>query len=332
MAYSKEVYERALTEIKKRRENAEKTAENRKAELEEKYPDLKYINEKLGNIGPTLVQAFSSPPEEAAKILRKLRKNNAELNKEKMAILTAMGKPLDYLDIHYTCEKCSDTGFYEERDDKKGVSYGTKLCSCHVDLLKKLASEEMSMQTPLELSSFDDFDLSFYKNDEESFEQMKYVLETCVMYAKEFALKNAPNLLLYGRTGLGKTHLSLSIANEVIKKGYNVVYGSVNNFFAKIEYEKFNKGNDTYTLDLLCDADLLILDDLGMEFATSFTNSVLYTIINTRICRDLPTIISTNLSPDELRDKYHESIVSRMVGNYISFKFLGQDIRQKTFD
>lgn len=332
MAYSKEVYEKALNEIAKRRADAEKTAEKRCEELYEKCPDLKYIDEKLANTGSILVKAFGSTPEDAKKILAKLRHDNAELNKEKRDILTAMGLPEDYLDIHYSCEKCEDTGFYEERDDKKGVSHGTRLCSCHIELLKKLASEEMSKQTPLELSSFDDFDLSYYKNDEETLEQMKYVFETCVMYAKEFALKNAPNLLLYGRTGLGKTHLSLSIANEVIKKGYNVVYGSVNNFFAKIEYEKFSKGNDTYTLDLLCDADLLILDDLGMEFATSFTNSVLYTIINTRICRDLPTIISTNLSPDELRDKYHESIVSRMVGNYISFKFLGQDIRQKTFD
>lgn len=328
MAYSKEVYEKALTEIKKRRANAERTAEIRCEELYEKCPDLKLIDEKLSETGMSIIKAFASSPEDAAKILRKLHSDNTALNKEKRNILKAMGLPADYLEVHYTCEKCSDTGFYEERDEKKGVSHGTKLCSCHIELLKKLASEEMSLQTPLELSSFDDFDLSYYKNDRETLEQMEYVFNTCVTYSREFALKNAPNLLLYGRTGLGKTHLSLSIANEVIKKGYNVIYGSVNNFFAKIEYEKFSKSNDTYTLDLLCDADLLILDDLGMEFATSFTNSVLYTIINTRICKDLPTIISTNLSPDELRDKYHESIVSRMVGNYISYKFLGKDIRQ----
>lgn len=328
MAYSKEVYEKALNEIKKRRANAERTAEKRREELYEKCPDLKYIDEKLSETGMAIVKAFAASPEDAEKVFKRLKRENAALNKEKRAILTAMGLPADYLDVHYICKKCNDTGFFEERDEKKGVSHGTKLCPCHIELLKKFASEEMSLQTPLELSSFEDFDLSYYENDSETLEQMKYVFETCVMYSKEFAIKNAPNLLLYGRTGLGKTHLSLSIANEVIKKGYNVIYGSVNNFFAKIEYEKFGKGNDTYTLDLLCDADLLILDDLGMEFATSFTNSVLYTIINTRICKDLPTIISTNLSPDELRDKYHESIVSRMVGNYISYKFLGKDIRQ----
>lgn len=332
MAYSKELYEKALTEIKKRRADAERTAEKRREELEEKCPDLKYINEKLANTGHLLVQAFSATTsEEVTNILLKLRKDNIELNKEKRQILTAMSLPEDYLDTHYTCEKCNDTGFYEERDEIKGVSHGTKLCSCHIDLLKKLASEEMSMQTPLELSSFDDFDLSFYKNDKETLEQMKYIFETCVSYSQNFDL-DSPSLLFYGRTGLGKTHLSLSIANAIIQKGFNVIYGSVNNFFAKIEYEKFNKGNDTYTLDLLCDADLLILDDLGMEFATTFTNSALYTVINTRICKGLPTIISTNLSPDDLRDKYHESIVSRIVGTFDILEFLGKDIRQKTSD
>ena len=327
MAYSKEIYEKALTEIKMRRSAAERSAENRCKELYKQCPDLKYIDEKLSETGTMLVKAFSSAPEDAEKILKKLKNTNSKLNKEKRAILTAMGLPEDYLDVHYNCKKCGDTGFYEERDDEKGVSYGTKLCSCHIELLKKLAGEEMALQTPLELSSFADFDLSYYKDSKESFEQMKYIFETCVKYSQNFDL-DSPSLLFYGRTGLGKTHLSLSIANEIIKKGYNVIYGSVNNFFSKIEYEKFNRGNDTYTLDLLCDADLLILDDLGMEFSTAFTNSVLYTVINTRICKNLPTVISTNLSPDELRDKYHESIVSRIVGTFETLEFLGRDVRQ----
>lgn len=327
MAYSKEIYEKAMTEIEKRRADAENAAKERCEELYKKCPDLKYIDGKLASTGSMIAKAFGASPEDAAKILEKLRKDHAALNKEKKAILSAMGLPEDYLQIHYTCEKCEDKGFYEERDEKKGVSHGTKLCTCHIELLKKLASEEMSKQTPLELSSFDDFDLSYYEDNKEAFEQMKHIFNESVSYSRNFTLAS-PSLLFHGRTGLGKTHISLSIANEVIKKGFNVVYGSVNNFFAKIEYEKFSKGNDTYTLDLLCDADLLILDDLGMEFATTFTNSVLYTIINTRICKGLPTIISTNLSLYELRDKYHESIVSRIVGKYVTCEFMGKDVRQ----
>lgn len=329
MAYTKEIYEKALNEINKRRAEAEMSAESRKQELYKECPDIQYIDFELSKTGYKIASAFGTKPEDVEAIVSAIKKENDALKTEKSKILKALKVPEDYLDVHYTCTKCNDTGFYEIRDEKSGVSHGTKLCSCHIDLLKKLAAEEMAAQTPLELSTFEDFDLEFYKNDREAFEQMKYIFETCISYSRNFEL-DSPNLLFHGRTGLGKTHLSLAIANAVIKKGYNVVYGSVNRFFAKIETEKFGKNNDTYTLDTLCDADLLILDDLGMEFATSFTNSVLYTIIDTRICKGLPTIISSNLSLDDLKDKYHESVVSRIIGTFESLEFLGQDVRQNS--
>lgn len=329
MAYSKEIYEKALNEINKRRADAEMSAEKRKQELYKKCPDIQYIDIELAKTGYKIASALGAKPEEVEDIVSSVKKENDALKKEKQKILKAMKVPEDYLDVHYTCTKCNDTGFYEIRDEKNGVSHGTKLCSCHIDLLKKLAAEEMAAQTPLELSTFEDFDLNFYKDDKMQYYKMQGIYENSILYAKDFNL-DSPNLFFHGRTGLGKTHLSLSIANEVIKKGYNVVYGSVNRFFAKIETEKFGKNNDTYTLDTLCGADLLILDDLGMEFATSFTNSVLYTIIDTRICKGLPTIISSNLSLDELRDKYHESIVSRIIGNYEALEFLGKDVRQSS--
>lgn len=329
MAYTKEIYEKALNEINKRRAEAEMSAESRKQELYKECHDIQYIDFELSKTGYKIASAFGAKPEDVEAIVSAIKKENDALKTEKSKILKALKVPEDYLDVHYTCTKCNDTGFYEIRDEKSGVSHGTKLCSCHIDLLKKLAAEEMAAQTPLELSTFEDFDLEFYKNDREAFEQMKYIFETCISYSRNFEL-DSPNLLFHGRTGLGKTHLSLAIANAVIKKGYNVVYGSVNRFFAKIETEKFGKNNDTYTLDTLCDADLLILDDLGMEFATSFTNSVLYTIIDTRICKGLPTIISSNLSLDDLKDKYHESVVSRIIGTFESLEFLGQDVRQNS--
>lgn len=329
MAYSKEIYERALNEINKRRTDAEISAEKRKTELYKECPDIQYIDLQLAQTGYKIISSYGLSPDDVEKTIASIKKENDTLKAEKRKILRAMKVPEDYLDIHYTCSKCNDTGFYEIRDEETGISHGTKLCSCHIELLKKLAAEQMAAQTPLELSTFEDFDLSFYKDDKESFEQMKYIFETCVSYSRNFGL-DSPNLLFYGRTGLGKTHLSLAIASEVIKKGYNVVYGSVNRFFAKIETEKFGRNNDTYTLDLLCDADLLILDDLGMEFSTSFTNSVLYTILDTRICKSLPTIISSNLSFDELKDKYHESVVSRIIGTFESLEFLGKDVRQSS--
>lgn len=129
-----------------------------------------------------------------------------------------------------------------------------------------------------------------------------------------------------GRTGLGKTHLSLSIAKEVMEKGYGVIYGSTPDFLSQIEKERFSRSeNDLQTLDLMLECDLLILDDLGAEFATTFTGAVVYQLLNTRLNKRLSTIISTNLSLQELLKLYGERVFSRIIGSYVPLFFVGQD-------
>lgn len=331
MAYSKELYEKALNEINKRKNTAEKTANRRKVELSAKYPEFRFIEEELTRTGLDIISAFSLPNEQAEKRFEDVRQKNKRLRENRASLLKELKLPEDYLDVKYVCSKCNDTGFYEERDDEKGVSYGTHLCSCHLELLKKLASEEMAKNTPLELSSFEDFDLDYYskspKNGVVPYNVMKSVYSRCVRYAESFD-RDSASLYFYGRTGLGKTHLSLAIANEVIKKGYTVIYGSLINFLNKIEREKFGRGDDNDTESMLIDCDLLILDDMGAEFSTALTGSIVYNIINSRLCRGVPTIISSNLSLAELRDRYPESVASRIIGEYAVVSFTGDDIRQ----
>jgi DNA replication protein DnaC len=189
----------------------------------------------------------------------------------------------------------------------------------------------MSKMTPLELSSFEDFDLNYYpkrsENGKSPYDTMCDVYNRCKSYASNFD-NDSVSLYFCGRTGLGKTHLSLAIANEVIKKGYNVVYGSVINFLNKLEREKFGRADSFETEDVLINADLLILDDLGAEFSSAVAMSSLYNIINSRIARGVPTIISSNLSFDELKSRYPESIVSRIIGTFVAVIFTGDDIRQ----
>ena len=134
-----------------------------------------------------------------------------------------------------------------------------------------------------------------------------------------------------GETGLGKTHLSLAIAGEVLKKGFGVVYGSVQNLFSNIEKEHFGRATDAdgTTEKMLLECDLLILDDLGAEFTTSFTVATFNNIVNTRMLTSKPTIISTNLSLTEMQKRYSERIASRIIGEYNILTFAGKDIRQQ---
>ncbi|MDR1928036.1 MAG: ATP-binding protein, partial [Oscillospiraceae bacterium] len=131
-------------------------------------------------------------------------------------------------------------------------------------------------------------------------------------------------------TGLGKTHLSLAIAQQVLAKGFGVIYGSAQNLFSRLERERFARfGENTGEAEqALLECDLLILDDLGAEFSTSFTVSALYNLLNTRLNRALPTIINTNLDARQREEKYSERVTSRIIGNYQTLRFFGSDIRQ----
>ncbi|MDE6087992.1 MAG: ATP-binding protein, partial [Oscillospiraceae bacterium] len=149
-------------------------------------------------------------------------------------------------------------------------------------------------------------------------------------YAANFS-RDSQSLLFWGKAGTGKTHLSLSIVTEVLKKGNDIIYDSIGNLLSKVESEHFQNNNapETDTLQLLLNTDLLVLDDLGTEFQSSFSLSTLYTIINTRINKHLPTIISTNLDADEITAIYQTRITSRLFTLYKTIQFVGVDVRKK---
>ncbi len=330
MAYSRELHEKAEAEIKRRKLNAENEAEQRKKELTEKYPDFQLIDNALSNTGIEIISLLAGCKNDVG--IEELKKKNTELKNERANLLKALGFPEDYLDIKYTCKKCNDMGYIEDYDEERKVSYGSKYCECYLDALKRYAANELTRSTPLELSYFEDFSLDFYPkaliDGESPYNEMASVFNSCKKYAENFDM-DSTSLYFYGRTGLGKTHLSLAIANEAIKKGYNVIYGSVINFLNKMEKEKFGRAESAVdTEELLIDADLLILDDLGAEFSTAYTVSALYNVINSRVARGVPTIISSNLSLEELKSRYPESIASRIIGTFATVKFIGKDIRQ----
>ena len=132
-----------------------------------------------------------------------------------------------------------------------------------------------------------------------------------------------------GATGLGKTHLSLAIANEVIRRGYGVIYVSAPAIIAHYENRMRQRSETDELLDMATDCDLLIIDDLGTEIVSQFTLTALYTLINDRVLCGKPTIISTNLTTDGISRRYNPQIASRLRGNFRRVAFVGDDIRLK---
>ena len=325
MGYSKEVKKAAALQLELSRKRALDEAENRKAALYVRIPRAKEIERALGK---TAVQAARAvlTGNNARSALEHLHQENLSLQQELSQILRDENLPADYLSPHFHCTLCQDEGYIDG-----------KMCACLKQLLRNEAYNRLNRLSPLALSTFDSFSLDYYSEvpQKEGFpsprKRMTDIFRYCKNYAAEFNL-HSPNLLMQGATGLGKTHLSLAIAQVAINKGYGVIYVSAPNIVSQLEKERFRYQRGDGPLDSeqhLMECDLLILDDLGTEFTTNFSNAVLYNILNTRMMAEHPTIISTNLSMKELERVYSERLVSRIMGNLVRLYFMGNDIRQQ---
>lgn len=325
MAYGEQVFQKAKEIMQKKRLAADTSLETRRAKVIHECPEYLILERELALTGQAVIKALDfKDPDEVAKYIKDLRRKNLEIQAEIARTLKEAGHKADYLEPRYECAVCRDTG----------VSDG-KLCVCFQKLMKQLSYDALCASSPLKISGFDEFSLAYYpeKPDERTGisarRRMQEVLEFCRAYASDFSL-GSPSLYLFGETGLGKTHLSLSIAGKVIDAGYSVVYGSAQNLVSRIEDEHFGRraidGDSTENNLIHC--DLLILDDLGAEFCTQFTVSVIYNIINSRLLNSHPTIISSNLSLPELEAKYTTRVTSRILGEYRHLRFFGRDIRQ----
>lgn len=284
------------------------------ANLQDKTPRLVEIKSLMAALGSKLALVAMSGNK---KELEKYKQTLGALEEERNAILADNGiKP-----VEFECEKCRDTGYIDG-----------KVCDCIKAESRKLILQELEKTVPVSQCRFENFDLSFYQDVETENgnpkKRMTEVLKLCKEYAIHFDPKKSESLLFMGNTGLGKTHLSLAVAYELIIKGYDVIYGSAYNLFAAMESEHFGEHTDkSYTKAVSC--DLLIIDDLGGEFVSPYIQSLVYNIVNTRLLARKPTVINTNLSMSEINRVYTPRVASRLLGEFTAKRFLGSDIRQQ---
>lgn len=322
MGYGREIFDSAIARLSERRSIARRTAQLHREEVARRCPRALEIEQEIAKAGlQTARIVVSGGVDVKAKVEELARKNLAQQT-EMAAQLEAAGFAPDYMDVHFECDACHDEGYID------GI-----MCECLKLLLKEEAYHRMNRLTPMELSDFNHFDLSFYSDEPNEKNlvprtKMEGIFRFCQAYAETFDT-NSPSILMTGATGLGKTHLSLAIARAAIDRGFGVIYGSAQNFMLQLERERFGRapaGSESERHLLEC--DLLILDDLGAEFITPFVTSTVYNLINTRLMAGKPTIISTNLTIQELEDKYSQRIVSRIIGSYRVLPFIGRDVRQ----
>lgn len=320
MSYSQDVYNQAIQILERRREQANIEAQGRSDEISEKLPELDRIQQRLAQIGLNISKIFLYSSDKQTDI-NQLMQESLSLQEQKKFILTQNGYSKNALDVQYTCPVCNDTGFIKNRR-----------CKCHTELLKDIERSRLAKIAPVEDCTFDTFDVNYYprqvmENGISPRDKAEKIKNSCSKYAVNFNT-SAKSIMFMGGTGLGKTHLSLAIANVVINKGYSVVYGTAQNILRDLQNENFGRDDDLiYYERAVLNCDLLIIDDLGTEYKNAYTVACLYNIINSRLSAKLPTIISTNFSLDEIEEKYDQRIISRIAGEYRKLILVGNDIR-----
>ena len=325
MGYSSIIYKNAADKMAAKRLSAQKRADMRREEIYDRYPRVKELEQQIASCGAEAAKTVLRGGDVVAE-MTKLKEKNLALQDELRRLLIESGFGENALEPQYFCARCGDTGYYEQ-DNR------TIMCQCMKRELVACACEELNRTAPLSLCTFDSFSVDRYSREKDAetgivpYAHMEKIFKYCKGYAASFT-PQSKSILMKGATGLGKTHLSLAIANEVIRRGYGVIYVSAPSLLAELEKEYFSRNSSgSGTAEMLADCDLLIIDDLGTEFRTQFSTSQIYQIFNSRILRHKPVIINTNLSMSELEKAYTDRFVSRINGAAQKLDFLGDDIR-----
>ena len=285
-----------------------------------KIPQLKTINDQIATL--SVAAARKRLSDDHAGYLQ-IRQELADLKEEKAALLSVHGFDESIFEPIYTCKDCKDTGY---ADGKK--------CHCFKQEIINVVYSQSNIRNILARENFDNFSFEFYSDEDinpttglSALETAQRAVKECKHFINDF--ENKPkNLFFYGNTGVGKTFLSNCVAHELLNKEQSVIYFTAFQLFDILSKGVFDRDAEAIAAHQnIFDCDLLIIDDLGTEFANSFTTSQLFLILNERLLRQKSTIISTNLNLNQMMDMYSERTWSRISSNYTLIKLFGDDIR-----
>lgn len=319
-------YTKIMNGYEERRLQAHHSFLARYNEIKEKLPEYAVLEEKLAKNSIAYAKILLS---DNTISMDRLAEENNKIILQKTDLLLSHGYPADYLEPVYTCPDCQDTGYI-----------GTKKCHCLNQAIVNFLYSQSNLSSVLNIENFSTFRTDYYSKDEieEStgltpYDNILHILTKCHNFIQNFD-SPSDSLLLYGNTGVGKTFLCNCIAKELLDTSHTVVYLTAFQLFDILEKYKFNRIPEEYSsidekVHYILESDLLIIDDLGTESTNSFLASQLYLCVNERLLKQKATIISTNLSLDDLTRLYSERVFSRIISRYQLLKIIGTDIRLK---
>ncbi len=317
MAYSAEVMREARVRLKAQRRERELLADRQRQEAYGAQPRLRTLDLQLrSTVAQVMASAFQKR-ENPQQALDEAKRVNLAAQAERNRLLAQLHIP-DYLDTDAPCPHCGGTGWA-----------GQTLCDCLRTLCRQVQREQFANLPGPNIPGFDSFRTDLYsaQPDEKygvsSRTQMAKTRSYCENWVQHFR-RGSPSLLLTGGTGLGKTLLSACIGRSLTEGDVGVSYVRAGELLRDYESAQFGNSERPVKYE---EAELLILDDLGTEMSTQFTNATLYSLLDGRLLAGHPTVISTNLPAEVLQQRYPPQLISRLLGQYETLIFFGRDLR-----
>lgn len=323
MALTNAQYNTVIREYEEQQLMDRREQARRVEEVYDKLPQVRKLDLQLGEQAAACAKRMLDGDEGAR---ARLKEKFAGLRREKEELLTGAGYPKDYMELHYRCPDCKDTGYANGRR-----------CHCFEQARIRILYDQSNLGQVLERENFSVLTSRYYSDEvipglgisEKSY--MEQVVRQCREFARRFPQKGG-NLLFTGSTGVGKTFLANCIAKELIDRYVSVIYLPSQDLFELLSRCKFGReaeeGAEESCRHIL-ECDMLIIDDLGTELNNAFVSSQLFYCINERINRAKGTLISTNLSMGRIRDTYSDRVASRLMSHYQMIPLYGGDIRMK---
>ncbi len=266
-------------------------------------------------------------PEGAKAVSDEMRKEGLKINAEIRARLVAAGFNENHLQMHYVCPACKDTGY---TSDMPPV-----MCECFQRKIHAL-QRDAHIVSDFEAQNFGKYDENRIPDEivygEVTQRQLTgRIRDLCLEYANSFPNTYKPNMLLTGEAGLGKTFLLSSIAEHLEKRGFSPVLISAYRLLEIMREKHFHMDAPGTDFESLLACPILLIDDLGCEpMLKNITQEYLFVLINERIAKKKPTVIATNMTPVQLKDRYGERIMSRICDTSVcdSVRLMGRDLRR----
>ena len=312
-----------LAEYAEQRAKDEREQQQRLEDAVARQPEIGRLRQENADLVLGTMRRMLGEPDLARRkaLAEETKARGREINARIRALLAEAGMAGDALELRYRCPVCKDTGYVGEAP--------ARFCECFEMRLRLRQHEDGSM-AGVDEQSFERFDANVAPEADGQRDRLVKARNLCQRYADAFPDTEYRNLLLTGEGGLGKTFLLNCIFGRVTGRGFSAVRVTAFRMFEAMRRQHVGNDENYDGFSALIEVPLLLIDDLGTEpMMRNITLEYLFTLLNERIAAKRHTVIATNLTPPQLKERYGERVASRLLDRSICapVQFKGKDLR-----